>query len=292
MSAFRIFLQELSSPIAMLVALLSMTALLSVFFWIGLRVAKQSQPSLAKLMLAALASTILTSGILVLASRSSETALLVGAALSIIATIGVIKGVFDIALDKAYIVWVFAIVAQVLALLMVGVGVGAFQAAHRAVLERKANDSLTDKLPVFDQEIQGSIVWMNYAEGMEKAAAEGKYVLVDFWTSWCHWCKVMDKDTYGDETVQARLLESFVIIKVDAESKAAQGGIEALSGVDLARQFQVSSFPTTWFTDASGKKIAPLAGFSPPEQFLVVLDFIATGAYENQNFQEFQASHN
>jgi thioredoxin-related protein len=135
-------------------------------------------------------------------------------------------------------------------------------------------------------------VWMNYAEGMAKAGAEGKYVLVDFWTSWCHWCKVMDKDTYGDEAVQARLLESFVIIKVDAESKTAQGGVEAPSGVELARQFQVSSYPTTWFTDATGKKIAPLPGFSPPEQFLVVLDFIATGAYENQNFQEFQASHN
>ncbi len=139
---------------------------------------------------------------------------------------------------------------------------------------------------------EAGLVWMNYADGMEKAGVEGKYVLVDFWTSWCHWCKVMDKDTYGDEAVQALLMESFVIIKVDAESEATQGAVEAPSGVELAREFQVSSYPTTWFTDATGKKIAPLPGFSPPEQFLVVLDFIASGAYENQSFQEFQASRN
>ncbi len=140
--------------------------------------------------------------------------------------------------------------------------------------------------------VEEGLVWMNYAEGMDRAAAQNKYVLVDFWTSWCHWCKVMDKDTYSNEAVQAKLIESFVVIKVDAESKTAQGGVEAPSGVELAHQFQVSSYPTTWFTDASGRKIAPLPGFSPPDQFLVVLDFIATGAYESQNFQEFQASRN
>ncbi len=137
---------------------------------------------------------------------------------------------------------------------------------------------------------EAGLTWMNYAAGIEKAGAEDKYVLVDFWTSWCHWCKVMDKDTYGDEAVQALLKESFVIVKVDAESEATQGAVDAPSGVELAREFQVSSYPTTWFTDATGKKIAPLPGFSPPEPLLIVLDFIASGAYENQNFQEFQAS--
>ena len=136
------------------------------------------------------------------------------------------------------------------------------------------------------------LVWMNYTEGMERAAAEQKYVLVDFWTSWCHWCKVMDKDTYGDEAVQAKLRESFVVIKVDAESKVDQGAAGAPNGIELARQYQVSSYPTTWFTDATGKKIAPLPGFAPPDKFLVILDFIATGAYENQDYQSFMASRN
>jgi len=126
------------------------------------------------------------------------------------------------------------------------------------------------------------LVWRNYTEG--------KYVLVDFWTTWCKWCKVMDTDTYSDESVQAKLAESFVAIKVNAESDDAQGEDGAPSGRALAGQYQVSSFPTTWFVDPEGQKIAPLPGFMPPEQFVVVLDFISTGAYKDGTFQEYQAS--
>ena len=123
---------------------------------------------------------------------------------------------------------------------------------------------------------------------MALARAENKFALVDFWTAWCHWCKVMDKDTYSDPSVKRKLAESFVAIKVNAESDAAQGE-GAPTGREIASQYQVSSYPTTWFLDAEGQKIAPLPGFMPPSDFGVVLDFIATGAYQTQKFQEYQA---
>lgn len=136
----------------------------------------------------------------------------------------------------------------------------------------------------------GELVWQRYADGMELAGSEGKIALVDFWTSWCHWCKVMDKDTYSDEGVQRRLAESFVAIKVNAESDEAQGPAGSATGRDIAQEYRVNSYPTTWFVDAEGQKITPLPGFVPPEQFVVILDYISSGAYRDQDFQAFQAS--
>lgn len=173
----------------------------------------------------------------------------------------------------------------VLMLLLSVLALAACGAKEEAVTEEGAAHAVKQ-----DETAEEGLAWHDYSEGMALAGAEGKYVLVDFWTTWCKWCKVMDTDTYSDETVQARLAESFVAIKVNAESDEAQGAGDAPSGRALAGQYQVSSFPTTWFVDPQGQKIAPLPGFMPPEQFVVVLDFISTGAYQNGSFQEYQAS--
>jgi thioredoxin-related protein len=136
----------------------------------------------------------------------------------------------------------------------------------------------------------GELHWLSYGDGVARAAAENKPMLIDFWTDWCHWCKVMDKDTYSNEEVRRRLTQHFVTVKVDAESAKPQGGPEAATGVELASSFQVSGFPTTWFVDSQGVKIAPLPSFVPPDQFVVILDYIASGAYKSQKFEDYQAT--
>jgi uncharacterized protein YyaL (SSP411 family) len=40
--------------------------------------------------------------------------------------------------------------------------------------------------------------WMEWgAEAFAKAEAEGKPVLLDIGAVWCHWCHVMDRESYG-----------------------------------------------------------------------------------------------
>jgi len=136
----------------------------------------------------------------------------------------------------------------------------------------------------------GEIRWLSYGDGVAKAAAENKPMLIDFWTDWCHWCKVMDKDTYGNEEVRRRLVQHFITVKVDAESAQPQGGQGAATGIALASSFQVTAYPTTWFVDSHGEKIDALPGFVPPDQFTAILDYIASGAYKTQTFVDYQAS--
>ncbi len=72
-------------------------------------------------------------------------------------------------------------------------------------------------------------------EGLATARAENKLVLVDMWATWCKNCLVMDKTTFRDEEVQARL-EEYVKIKFQAEDLSASPArelLEAFEGIGL-----------------------------------------------------------
>src|SRR5690606_42131746 len=73
----------------------------------------------------------------------------------------------------------------------------------------------------------GEIDWApSFEAALERARAEDKFVMVDFYTNWCHWCRVLDQKTYSVPEVQA-LAERVASVKVDAdkrqESAAAYG---------------------------------------------------------------------
>ena len=54
------------------------------------------------------------------------------------------------------------------------------------------------------------------SEGLARAKAEGKPVFIDFWATWCKNCLTMNKTTFKDPAVRARL-DRYVAIKYQAE---------------------------------------------------------------------------
>src|SRR5262249_42859385 len=63
--------------------------------------------------------------------------------------------------------------------------------------------------------------WENdFKTALRNARAAGKPILVDFWASWCHWCRQLDQTTYRDPKV-VELARDFVAVKVNTE-----GGLE------------------------------------------------------------------
>jgi thioredoxin-related protein len=46
-----------------------------------------------------------------------------------------------------------------------------------------------------------------------------KKIFIDFYTSWCGWCKVMDKNTFEDSIVATLMIKDFYCVKFDAERK-------------------------------------------------------------------------
>ncbi len=65
-------------------------------------------------------------------------------------------------------------------------------------------------------------------EGLEVAQAEGKPVLVDMWATWCKNCLTMDKTTFKDPEVVARL-EGYVKVKFQAQDPDASPAKEIMA---------------------------------------------------------------
>lgn len=59
----------------------------------------------------------------------------------------------------------------------------------------------------------------NLAYVVDKAAAEGKLVFVEFVTDWCLPCKMMDEDVFTHKETADFINKNFISYKIDAEKK-------------------------------------------------------------------------
>lgn len=80
---------------------------------------------------------------------------------------------------------------------------------------------------------------------LESARLAGQPVFMDFYTSWCGPCRVMDRDVFTDGKLAADFNRDFVSLKINAE---------AGEGVALARRFQIKAYPTLVFLDMKGEE--------------------------------------
>jgi hypothetical protein len=72
-------------------------------------------------------------------------------------------------------------------------------------------------------------------EAFERARQEDKPVLLDIGAAWCHWCHVMDHESYDDPEIAAFINEHFVPVKVDRDERPDvdvryQNAVAALTG--------------------------------------------------------------
>ena len=80
------------------------------------------------------------------------------------------------------------------------------------------------------------IHWQEWGpEAFAQATREDKPVLLDIGAVWCHWCHVMDRESYEDETLAPLINEHFVAVKVDRDERPDvdsryQAAVQAISG--------------------------------------------------------------
>jgi uncharacterized protein YyaL (SSP411 family) len=72
-------------------------------------------------------------------------------------------------------------------------------------------------------------------EAFARARAEDKPILLDIGAVWCHWCHVMDRESYEDPEIAALINEHFVAVKVDRDERPDvdtryQAAVSAISG--------------------------------------------------------------
>ena len=82
----------------------------------------------------------------------------------------------------------------------------------------KANRLINEKSPYLLQHAYNPVDWYPWGkEAFEKAKKENKPIFLSIGYSTCHWCHVMEKESFEDSTVADLLNKYYVSIKVDRE---------------------------------------------------------------------------
>jgi uncharacterized protein YyaL (SSP411 family) len=109
------------------------------------------------------------------------------------------------------------------------------------------------------------IQWHEWGEEAFAAARrENKPMLLDIGAVWCHWCHVMDRESYDDPEVAKIVNENFVAVKVDRDERPDidsryQAAVSALSGQ--------GGWPLTAFLTPDGKPFYGGTYFPPADQY-------------------------
>ena len=91
-------------------------------------------------------------------------------------------------------------------------------------------------------------------EGLARARAEGRPVIIDFWGDWCAACKELDHTAWSDPRVQEEA-KRFVTIKMDnSADKMADPKVEALVNAAFEK-YGILGQPTVLFIDGQGREL-------------------------------------
>jgi uncharacterized protein YyaL (SSP411 family) len=109
------------------------------------------------------------------------------------------------------------------------------------------------------------IHWHEWGEeAFDEAKRENKPILLDIGAVWCHWCHVMDRESYDDPEVARIINENFIAVKVDRDERPDvdsryQAAVSAISGQ--------GGWPLTAFLTPDGKPFYGGTYFPPNDHW-------------------------
>jgi uncharacterized protein YyaL (SSP411 family) len=130
------------------------------------------------------------------------------------------------------------------------------------VTDQKENRLKDSHSPYLRSAAHQPVDWQEWGEdAFARARAADKPILLDIGAVWCHWCHVIDRESYENPEIAALINQFFVPVKVDRDERPDvdaryQSAVSAISGQ--------GGWPLTAFLTSDGK---PFFGgtYFPPE---------------------------
>ncbi|RYF71618.1 MAG: DUF255 domain-containing protein [Cytophagaceae bacterium] len=113
----------------------------------------------------------------------------------------------------------------------------------------------------------------SWKDVLAEAKKQNNPVFVDIYTTWCGPCKLMAKQAFPDAKVGEKFNANFISYQIDAEKG---------EGIDVAKKYAVTAYPTSLYVSASGELIHRAIGYGGIKGFLDEADK-AIGAANDPN---------
>ena len=131
--------------------------------------------------------------------------------------------------------------------------------------------------------------WQKYNQGLQQAKTENKYVLIQFYATWCELCHQMEQDLFTQTALNQKLKAHFIAVRVNLDSNQQvvyQG--RKLPEKRLFIEYQVPGPPTLVILQPDGKVIARIPGLLSALELDLLLGYIGSGAFRKMNIKTYR----
>lgn len=147
---------------------------------------------------------------------------------------------------------------------------------------------------------QNKIQWLTIQKAFELNNSEPKKIMIDVYTDWCGWCKVMDSKTFDNPVIANYINDNYYAVKLNAEQRDSivlsgksykytnygsrgynQLAIELLSGQ--------MSFPSLVFLNADKSMLQKIDGYIEAKEFDAIIRFLGEDLYKTKTWEQYQS---
>lgn len=148
---------------------------------------------------------------------------------------------------------------------------------------------------------EGAIKWLTWSEAVELNKTAPRKFVVDVYTDWCGWCKVMDRETFTKPEIADYISQNYYAVKLNAEQKediifngttfsyvaSGRSGYHALAASLLDNQM---GYPTLVYLTEKFERVAISPGFKKPDQLIKELKYTAENTYTKMTWDQFMGN--
>lgn len=116
----------------------------------------------------------------------------------------------------------------------------------------------------------------DYESALKTAKNQNKPLLLYFYSKTCYYCGLMDKNTLADRDISATVKRDFVFLRIDVDRS-----------IDLSRLYRITGTPSSWFLEATGKRLFEAPGYIQKSDYAAILDYVKGKHYNDMDLMAY-----
>ena len=144
-----------------------------------------------------------------------------------------------------------------------------------------------------------SLKWYTLEEAVALNNENPKKIMIDFYTTWCGWCKKMDANTFNHPAIINAFNKYFYVVKFNAESKetvefkgttyknVGEGRSTHMYATTFASSNGRIGYPTIVFFDENFTRLSVEPGYKDVQSLEPLLHYIGTNKYKSVSYADF-----